>query len=69
METSTSRQTTRKPARRTKEASQPAGSETLHERIAKRAYEIYERRVRQDALSDWLQAEREILRIKEARDS
>ncbi|HKW86480.1 MAG TPA: DUF2934 domain-containing protein [Nitrospiraceae bacterium] len=36
-------------------------SEDLHERIAKRAYEIYERRIRQGALDDWLQAEREIL--------
>jgi len=33
-------------------------------RIAVRAYELYERRGRQDgyALTDWLQAEREILR-------
>ena len=35
--------------------------EILHQDIAKRAYEIYERRVRQGALDDWLKAEREIL--------
>ena len=35
--------------------------EILHQHIAKRAYEIYERRIRQGALDDWLQAEREIL--------
>lgn len=39
----------------------------LHERIAKRAYEIYERRVRQGALDDWLQAEREILEARAKR--
>jgi hypothetical protein len=37
-------------------------SDGLHEQIAKRAYELYERRIRQGALDDWLQAEREILR-------
>ena len=36
----------------------------LHQQIAKRAYEIYERRIRQDALADWLQAEQEILQNK-----
>lgn len=30
--------------------------------IAKRAFEIYERRIHQGALDDWLQAEREILK-------
>lgn len=54
--------TSRRPARRTKQGSRtPSASEDLHERIAKRAYEIYERRIRQGALDDWLQAEREIL--------
>ena len=36
----------------------------LHQRIATRAYEIYQRRIRQGALDDWLQAEREILQDK-----
>src|SRR5437764_13425912 len=48
--------------RRIKQGSQtPSASEDLHERIAKRAYWIYERRIRQGALDDWLQAEQEIL--------
>jgi hypothetical protein len=62
MDASTSRQTRPKPPRRIKQTSQSAArAENLQERIAKRAYEIYEERIRQDALSDWLQAEREIL--------
>ena len=32
----------------------------LHRQIAKRAYEIYQQRIGQGALDDWLQAEREI---------
>jgi hypothetical protein len=36
-------------------------SATLHERIASRALAIYERRIRQGPLDDWLQAEQEIL--------
>ena len=36
-------------------------SEDLHVRIEKRAYELYERRMRKGALDDWLEAEREIL--------
>ena len=36
-------------------------SEELHEQIAKRAFELYERRICQGALDDWLQAEQEIL--------
>lgn len=36
-------------------------SATLHERIDTRAREIYERRIRQGPLDDWLQAEQEIL--------
>ena len=39
----------------------------LHQQISKRAYEIYERRIRQGALDDWLQAEREILQDKSHR--
>ena len=38
--------------------------ESLHNQIVRRAYEIYERRIRQGALDDWLQAEREILQDK-----
>ena len=38
-----------------------AVSDTLHEQIAVRAYEHYERRIRQGSLDDWLQAKREIL--------
>lgn len=34
----------------------------LHQRIAVRAYELYERRARVGPLDDWLQAEREILK-------
>ena len=57
-----------KPARRTQPDS-PASpvSEELHTRIATRACEIYEHRVRQGALDDWLQAEREILKEKRAK--
>ena len=39
----------------------PSVSTTLHERIDTRAYEHYDRRIRQDPLDDWIQAEREIL--------
>jgi hypothetical protein len=42
----------------------PAMHFGLHQQIAKRAYEIYERRIRQGPLDDWLQAEREILQEK-----
>ena len=41
-----------------------SGSEGLHARITTRAHEIYEQRIRQGALDDWLQAEREILNEK-----
>ena len=52
----------RKKARPTRQEPElPSG---LHQQIAKRAYEIYERRIRQGALDDWLQAEREILEGK-----
>jgi hypothetical protein len=57
--TKTTRQSS---ARRTKSgADTPSVSATLHERIATRAYENYERRIRQGPLDDWLQAEQEIL--------
>jgi Protein of unknown function (DUF2934) len=70
METSTSKTTSRRPTRRTKQVSQmPSASEHLHERIARRAYELYEGRIRQGPLDDWLRAEREILEAKETRES
>jgi Protein of unknown function (DUF2934) len=60
-----SEKTSQKPARRITPGSQtPLVSEDLYEQIAKRAYEIYERRIHQGALDDWLLAEREILRQK-----
>ena len=49
---------TRRPA----SLSQPSPlSESVHDRIEKRAYENYQGRIRQGALDDWLKAEREIL--------
>jgi len=58
------------PARRTKPNSPtPPVSVTFHERIATRAFEIYERRIRQGPLDDWLQAEQEILRQKKLRNA
>jgi hypothetical protein len=45
----------------------PSVSESLHARITMRAREIYERRIRQGALDDWLQAEREILKKTRAK--
>ena len=54
--------TSQRPTRGTKPGAHiPAVSDTLHEQIAVRAYEHYERRIRQGSLDDWLQAEREIL--------
>ena len=56
------------PARRTQpDSPAPSLSEDLHTRIATRACEIYEQRIRQGALDDWLQAEREILQEKRAK--
>ena len=61
------RTATRKKAGSTRQDSEmPSG---LQQQIAKRAYEIYEGRIRQGALGqgaldDWLQAEREILQDK-----
>ena len=53
------------PRRTGSDSAAPSVSESLHARITTRAREIYEQRLRQGALDDWLQAEREIL--KEAR--
>lgn len=58
----TSKTNRQSPAPRTKPgAHTPSVSATLHERIATRAYEHYERRIRQGPLDDWLQAEKEII--------
>ncbi len=58
----TSKTTRQKPVSRTKSVSHtPSVSATLHEQIAARAYEYYDRRIRQGPLDDWLQAEEEIL--------
>ena len=64
----TSKTPNQKPARRTRPDS-PASplSEDLHTRISTRAREIYEQRIRQGALDDWLQAERELLKEKRAK--
>jgi hypothetical protein len=57
-----SKTTSEKPARRKKSVSPaPSVPENLHERIAARAFEHYERRIHQGPLDDWLQAEQEIL--------
>jgi hypothetical protein len=45
----------------------PPVSEGLHARITMRAREIYEQRIRQGPLDDWLQAEREILKETRAK--
>ncbi len=64
----TSKTTSQRPTRRTQPGPQPPSApEDLHERIATRAWEIYERRIRQGALDDWLQAEQEILEEKRPR--
>jgi hypothetical protein len=61
----TSKTPSQKPARRTQPDSPvPSLSEDFHARISTRAREIYEQRIRQGALDDWLQAEREILKEK-----
>jgi hypothetical protein len=65
-----SKMSSQKPARRTQpDSPAPSLSEDLHARIATRAREIYEQRIRQGALDDWLQAEREILKEKRAKRS
>ena len=66
----TSKTTRQRPARRTKPGPHtPSVSANLHERIATRAFENYERRIRQGPLDDWLQAEQEILGQKNARNA
>ena len=63
-----SKTTRQRPACRTKPGSHTSSvSANLHERIATRAREIYERRIRQGPLDDWLQAEQEILRQQKTR--
>ena len=64
----TAKTSSQKSARRTQPDS-PASclSEDLHARISTRARDIYEQRIRQGALDDWLQAEREILKEKRAK--
>ena len=64
----TSKMPSQKPARRTQpDSPAPSLSEDLHTRITTRAREIYEQRIRQGALDDWLQAERELLTEKRAK--
>jgi hypothetical protein len=64
----TSKTPSQKPVRRAQpDSPAPSLSEDLHAKIATRAREIYEQRVRQGALDDWLQAEREILKEKRAK--
>jgi hypothetical protein len=66
----TSKTTRQRPARRTKPGvCAPSVSAPLHERIATRAYEHYERRIRQGPLDDWLQAEQEILGQEKIRNA
>ena len=67
-EPTTSKTPSQKPARRTQpDSPTPSVSEDLHARISTRAREIYEQRIRQGALDDWLQAERDILKEKRAK--
>jgi hypothetical protein len=68
MKSKTTRQTY--DARRTKSASHtPSVSANLHERIAIRAFENYERRIRKGPLDDWIQAEQEILEQQKTRNA
>jgi hypothetical protein len=68
---STRSKTTRhRPVRRTEPGSPtPSVSATLHKQIATRAYEHYERRIRQGPRDDWLQAEQEILGQENTRNA
>jgi hypothetical protein len=69
MKPKTSTTTSQKPARRVTPGPQtPSVSVDLYEQIARRAHEIYVRRIRQGALDDWLQTEREILRQKKTQN-
>jgi hypothetical protein len=64
----TSKSPGQKPSRRTQhESPAPSVSEGLHARITMRAREIYEERIRQGPLDDWLQAEWEILKERRAK--
>jgi len=64
----TSKPPRQKPAGRTQPSFPlPSLSKDLHARISTRAFEIYEQRIRQGSLDDWLQAEREILKVKRAK--
>jgi len=64
----TSKTSRQQPARPTQLDSPALSvSEYLHTRIATRALAIYELRIRQGALDDWLQAEQEILKEKRAK--
>ena len=64
----TAKTPSQKPARRRQpDSPAPSVSEDLHARISTRAREIYEQRIRQGALDDWLQAERDILKEKRAK--
>ncbi len=62
-----STKTPQQTASRARPVRQTSVSGGLHEQIAKRAYEVYERRTCQGALDDWLQAEREILGQQQTR--
>lgn len=65
-----SKKTSQKPVRRMTPGRQtPSVSEDLYALIAARAYEIFQRRIRQGALDDWLQAEQQILGQKNRRNS
>ena len=65
-----SKLTAQQPARRPKASLQKISPlEDLHEQIAVQAYERYEWRIRQGALDDWLQAERDILRDRGMRNA
>jgi hypothetical protein len=62
--------TGQRPTRRMKSGCHtPCPSTNLHEQIAIRAYQNYERRICQGPLDDWLQAEQEILGQRNRRDA
>jgi Protein of unknown function (DUF2934) len=63
------KQSSEQTATRANQPGRAAVPERHHEQIAKRAYELYERRFCQGALDDWLQAEQEILGVKKARNA
>jgi Protein of unknown function (DUF2934) len=56
-----SKQSSEQTATRANQPGRAAVPERLPEQIARRACELYERRICQGALDDWLQAEQEIL--------